>query len=1005
MRIPSKKKCGFLFFVLILSSLILCWSPLLSSQDVQTAGKKLKVCVAFGFHVNLYHSFRGDTNDDNGFGKDIANIRHIIKTLNQANGQGIPVRASWDFDNHFSLEHLLPKYAPDIIPDIRQRVAKGRDEVLLMSYNNGLASAMNRRELTDAVSWSISNRWGSGVKDLFPGYTPVVRPQEMMTTPGNFDIYKASGVEAVALYYSAVPFDAFRVFSRHLTREQAHNPLTYMNDRTGEQILVIPTYNVGDLVENVSLRKWVQDLRHCQKRGQIRRDVLLFINFDADSDFWKGIDCNWPVDRLPNTGGLENLIQKISDLDYVTFTSLKDYLADHGPAGVVKFQQDTADGSFDGYSSWAGKKQATDYWTRIDMARRFNQSVQALFSRFNDPGLVQRLSPLLEAAYLTRLKALSTTNFGMATPFLAPQRETAMQRILADLNELEQQIKQVLQPYIQTRLQQVTTKEIQDSGLKWVDTLLIVTPDKPKGVTGTRFINLPVSEEIPPAHGYYLKGLHTQPVPLIALPRPADRSRFYIAGPTPLPDGLYLLCQGPRPKTKTYKPVSRVTNEGGVLTNRIISVEFDHLGKLKGIQWNKEAVIDSGSTVPYFRYENRAYRPEKLLMKASGTQDHGTASLEVTGKWEGPDGHTVSSGSVDYVFSLIEGLPYLFIDGRIRYPGTSLKDVMNADVRALSRQLDLGWQETAPVELRFLPKTSQSQPIRILKHNFIDVESAYELDYYKHSKQNLNLDNVNNHITDGYIALVSGKKGLALGVDKTVASNFAFAPLKVRYDRKQDLFSARINPFGTYSGRQYRHPTWGNRQGFKAAVISGEQFHSSAPTFNGENGKFSIMLGFFDQGEMTDRLKKTLLMYSAPAIPFSLRGWPSKRSLPPIPPDTFQASFASGKLTLSWENRNPDTRLFKVLLGEQPGRYSHVYQTFGQSLTLDRFSSDLPFESGKRFYALIKAVGASNKDIPITSEISLDFISPQYYPARAELPLNLYLELLWANLKAAMRLY
>jgi len=32
--------------------------------------KELKVCVAFGFHVNLYHSFRGDTNDKNGFGKD-----------------------------------------------------------------------------------------------------------------------------------------------------------------------------------------------------------------------------------------------------------------------------------------------------------------------------------------------------------------------------------------------------------------------------------------------------------------------------------------------------------------------------------------------------------------------------------------------------------------------------------------------------------------------------------------------------------------------------------------------------------------------------------------------------------------------------------------------------------------------------------------------------------------------------------------------------------------------
>ncbi|NWH04408.1 hypothetical protein [Desulfobacter latus] len=230
---------------------------------------------------------------------------------------------------------------------------------------------------------------------------------------------------------------------------------------------------------------------------------------------------------------------------------------------------------------------------------------------------------------------------------------------------------------------------------------------------------------------------------------------------------------------------------------------------------------------------------------------------------------------------------------------------------------------------------------------------------------------MNNHITDGYIALVSGKKGLAVGMDKTVASNFAFAPVKIRYDRKQKLFSAKINPFGTYYGRQYDHPTWGNRQGFKATVISGKQFHSAAPTFNGENANFSIMLGFFDQGKMTDRLKNDLLMHSTPAIAFTLRERPSKKSQPPVPPDIFQASFADGKLTLKWESHNPDITLFKILLGEQSGKYSHVYRTAGKSLTLDRSSNDLPFESGKRFYAVIKAVGASNKDIARTSQLPL----------------------------------
>ena len=100
------------------------------------------VYVAFGFHVNLYHSFRGDTNDEKGFGKDIRIIRHIIRTLNDLNSRGVPVKAVWDFDNMFSLEEILPRYAPDIISDIKKRVWENGDEVILMSYNNGMASAM-----------------------------------------------------------------------------------------------------------------------------------------------------------------------------------------------------------------------------------------------------------------------------------------------------------------------------------------------------------------------------------------------------------------------------------------------------------------------------------------------------------------------------------------------------------------------------------------------------------------------------------------------------------------------------------------------------------------------------------------------------------------------------------------------------------------------------------------------------------------------------------------------
>ena len=199
----KKKTYGWLILILIIGTAGLrCLSAIAPVGAQPAVHWNNKVYVAFGFHGNLYHSFRGDTNDESGFGKDIRVIRHILATLDRFNEQGVPVRASWEFDNHFSLEHLLPEHAPDIIKAVKRRVSQGRDEVLLMSYNNGLASAMTREEFTDAVNWSISNPWGSGVKDIFGSYSPIVRPQEMMTTLSGLSATKP--FEVGQRYYAVI---------------------------------------------------------------------------------------------------------------------------------------------------------------------------------------------------------------------------------------------------------------------------------------------------------------------------------------------------------------------------------------------------------------------------------------------------------------------------------------------------------------------------------------------------------------------------------------------------------------------------------------------------------------------------------------------------------------------------------------------------------------------------------------------------------------------------------
>ena len=61
---------------------------LISAVSAQAPRSARKIFIAFGFHGNLYHSFRNDTNDESGFGKDIRVIRHVITTLDRLNQQG-----------------------------------------------------------------------------------------------------------------------------------------------------------------------------------------------------------------------------------------------------------------------------------------------------------------------------------------------------------------------------------------------------------------------------------------------------------------------------------------------------------------------------------------------------------------------------------------------------------------------------------------------------------------------------------------------------------------------------------------------------------------------------------------------------------------------------------------------------------------------------------------------------------------------------------------------------
>lgn len=987
--------------LLILVGFLVLWTPRAFHRASPVASTPHKVHIAFGFHVNLYHSFRGDTNDENGFGQDIRVIRHILAELDRFNRQGIPVHGVWDFDNLFSLQEILPIHAPDIISDIQRRVRENNDDVILMSYNNGLMSAMTDKEFMTSMQRAMSNEKGSGVNDLFARVAPVVRPQEMMTTPGNFKRYQSLGIEAVSLYYSATPFDAFRMFSRELSPVEAHNPITYRNPATNEQMIVLPTYHAGDLVENVSLRDWAERLHRLQDEGRIDRDVLIFINFDADAEFWTGADLPWHLTWLPNTGGLAQLVESVSDLDFVTFSNVSDYLASHEPVGTVQFSQDTADGSFNGYNSWAEKAYASDYWTRIARNRRIHRIARKLLDHGEAQTMSPELADLLHGSFETRLRALSTTNFGLATPFLTRSREAAMGSLLDRLDWYSDQIQSRLKDRAEKMIATRGPHPLPGSPAQALETFVYLANKMP----GDRHLtfNLPVQTSV--GDRFVIADTDGQLIPTtletIDGPGAGQSAGFYISKHEPMPDGIYTLYRMSSTKERALPSSDdSIYADATLLKNESIRVQLDANGHITGVTRDGVRQLDAGSLVPYIVYQGQRYRPGHLTVTVEQDGRHGVAALRLAGPWNGPQAVSRAPGWVDYRLRVMQGVPYLFVDGRIRYPDTCRDTVIQADKPMLARKIDAGWQEVAPVELRFSHHADRTHPFVIHKRNFLGSEDAFAVDYFRHSPDNVNVADINNHITAEYVGVSATGHGMAVAMNNTVRANFAFSPFKMKHLTESDTFAIQANPFGTYYGSQIVPPTRGNRLGYEAVILSAPQLHSAGPTYNGYQDRFDLMVGFFDGDTIPDALKKDLIAFADRPVAISPQSdtKPQSDSVSGLAPAGFLVLPDEKGVVFHWEGDSAKGVCYRIHIASHDGSESATYTASGNTLPVNAADFSSPNAS---FNAFIQAVYPDGRTSVRSPQIRF-----QRTPAtehNLEIPNDFKLKILWANVAAWMQ--
>lgn len=746
------------------------------------------VYVAYGFHVNCYHSYRGDTFDRRGFGSDIEIIRKTIETFNDFNSMGVPAKATWDYDNAYSLEKILPRYAPDILEKIRDRCERYGDENIIMGYNNGALSAMNDEELTASINRAITNEKGSGLLDVFGSYQPVVRPQEVMFTPSQVSVYNKLGIKALCLYYSCVPFDAFRSFIPELPDVYAFNPLNYVYK--GEKLTVMPTYNNADIIDAGSLRYLCGSLHRKQVEGEIDGDVLIFINMDADAVFWKSLVPK-ALNFIPNADGIHGLIKEAADLSYVKFTTVGAYLNTHEPLCDVSFTEDTADGGFSGYSSWAEKPFNAKIWTRLERARAY-----AKLSKSDGD------SPSFD----DRIMLLSTTHFGLASPVLNIQRERKA------LSYSESAYHAELDAVKKTK--NFTVKNISGSDIVSVQLSLAdgfiedISKFKISGAGASAFVADGVER--------YESGCVKTVFAVIKFKsaRKSETLRFSNDG--------------------EYAP----TDDKLELTTENLTMKFCRHGKILSLKYKDRFIAGDDFLRSYITYDRADYpfkpqKIEKLSVAGSGRGFKVSGLIDLPAQLDG--------GNYEFDFYTLDGVDCIFTNAKIKYPYTFEDHEISTESTALGRKMDIKWTQVAPFSLT----PAFSRDISIVKRNYENDVSSYEVgDFGRVLPENKNLDSFNNHLTNGFIGVGDKRTTLLLANAKQVLNSMAYCPMRLRTENDRQKIT--MNPFGTFYGKQRKYVTRSNGSAAEAFTVVSPQSRSLAPAYNGAEVFFSFAFLCYD---------------------------------------------------------------------------------------------------------------------------------------------------------------
>ncbi|MCR4316677.1 MAG: hypothetical protein NUW37_10050 [Planctomycetes bacterium] len=774
---------------------------ILSADAARAEETKHKVYFTLSFHGSYFHSYRGDSNTEDGFGQDIRVIRGILDRLDGYD----EAKCEWDFDNYWTLETWGAEHSPDIIARVKRRVDEGKDDVRIMSWNNGIVAAETNAEFRKSIELAIES-----TRKTFGRIVPGVQPQECMLTPSHIKTYRELGIDWITLFNSKMPFTAIAHFT-DLTLEESFNPIT-LKSPEGDEIVCVPTYHHGDLADFEFPGGIDKIVRFISENAS--GDTLFVVHFDADAE-------SWPI-MLPRILRQARSLQEAGILEW---TNIQSYLDTHDPVGEIVVSRDLADGAHDGFSSWSEKPFNHEIWTDVERLRRKERAARKLLSMLPDQTSRGNFENLLAEAMLDRMKVLSTTHFGLATPTLHADRVLSAHRHVAESEaKVDIALDFAAREYyskVETERDYLDQQLVRQGVPEWARATYIfaLDSDYPEGMPV--IASLPYPEELRlPAGGttrvIWYHDLGRSTFQGYFMPGNSEAERFLMHPAMPESGVRSTVARYLEGTEAAVFDIARLEEmRARWFENAHLTFEYDDFGLprnlvAEGLTHKFDGPdfilphITVGDRVEYVSWNKLSDdEAHKLIPMARGSFDSG--------------------GSVELMaIPAYTPKPAMVICGRVRFP----------DLGARSNLL----VEAVPVGIN---PSLGGRTIEVHKENFEEYRSSYRITEAVGSE--------NNHVTNGWVGFSDGNHGIVVATDTTVRAGSAFCPVRTMSQRGN--LRVELNPFGTYwsDARRYAGsvvPRSG--MGYQFTTNFGAHVKPTGPAFSGADIRFRLMVTFFN---------------------------------------------------------------------------------------------------------------------------------------------------------------